>query len=283
MKTTGILSSRDYSVFKILKGNRKIVDLHVMELADSMKKEGYWRTFPIVVVYFKGIGYIKAGQHRYRAAAQARVEYCYIVDNTKYASLDEIIDSIRKENLLTKKWRPEDVLQSFVDRGFKEYIALQKYMNKNLFEIGHALRIMQAYDPASGEFVGYKTSVAAPGYYQSREDDFNNGTLNFVEFASQYEAKAQEISDIRNAHGDYKSFNDKKKFIYACVRFTTLKYYIHTDFMKNLKKLPSWVGDFANSIEYVNMFEKILGWHELESKNQKIKKVKIAAKRKKAR
>jgi len=276
-----LLKTKNYSAFEIIKGNRQIVESHVAELAKSMKSEGYWKTFPIVVVYFDGKGFIKAGQHRYQAAAQAGVEYYYVVDDTKYASLDAIIDSIRRENLLTKKWRPEDVLQSFVDREFPEYIALQNYMKRNLFEIGHALRIMQAYDPASGKFIGYKTSVAAPGYWRSREDDFNRGALNFAEFSRQYETKAQEISDIRNANGGYAGFKDKKKFIYACVRFTTLSYYNHSDFMRNLKKLPSWVGDFANSMEYVNQFEKVLSWHERQSKIDK--RIKIAAKRKKSR
>lgn len=283
MKAETIYKSKNYSEFELIKGNRKIGTPHVKELAKSMRDEGYWKTFPIVVVYFNGKGYVKAGQHRYGAAAEAGVEYYFIIDDTTYNSLDEIIDSVRRENLLTKKWRPEDVLQSFVDRNFQEYVAFQNFMNGNLFEIGHVLRIMQAYDPASGEYFGYKTSVAAPGYWRSREDDFNNGTLNFTEFAKKYETKAQEISDIRNAHVSYLSFKDSKKLIYACVRFTTLKYYIHSDFMKNLRKLPSQIGDFANSMEYINIFEKILGWHERESKNEKAKKAKIAAKRKKAR
>ncbi len=112
-----IYSTKDYSQFKLIRGNRKIsTNLNLEKL---IQKSGVLR--PIVVNKEMEI---LDGQHRYAIAKKYKLELPYYISPSK--SVEDIIIL----NTSSKRWQAEDYIQKYKEDGLRDYILLDRILKE---------------------------------------------------------------------------------------------------------------------------------------------------------
>jgi len=114
-----VLQTKDYSMFKFHRENRKIIPAHVNSLYKSMLTHG-WAHGSIAVVDSR-LNVID-GQHRILAAEKANVPVTYTMNKKVTA------DEIGTLNTNTKNWNIITHLERFVKLGYPHYVVLDKFM-----------------------------------------------------------------------------------------------------------------------------------------------------------
>lgn len=116
-----IEKTKDYDMFQVNLFNRPIIQKHVQDLVDSISKNNYLKYRPIVV---NSKFEVLDGQHRLEAARELKTPiYFQISDDFK----DESIITL---NNVERKWRYEDYLNFFCQKGVPKYLELQDIMKK---------------------------------------------------------------------------------------------------------------------------------------------------------
>lgn len=116
-----IMVTSDYSIFKILDGNRSVQDGRVEKIKSSIKKVGYIPT-PIVV---NEKMQIIDGQGRFAALKEMEYPICYIV--VPGLSIEHCIAM----NINQTNWKIMDYVESHAKQGNENYIRLLNLFNKH--------------------------------------------------------------------------------------------------------------------------------------------------------
>jgi len=116
-----IYQTIDYSIFQRMEGNRPINQLHVKRLAKSMNERGFIPAYHIVVN--EGMILVD-GQHRLEAAKSLGVPVFYVIQP------DIDIHINRDLNSTSKGWSVNDYLDSFVEQGLTDYIAMKEFSQR---------------------------------------------------------------------------------------------------------------------------------------------------------
>jgi hypothetical protein len=125
---TQIFSTKNYSLFKKLNGNRLVDPKHVSRIVESMKEQ-MLPTFIEVNEKYEVID----GQNRLEALRQLNLPVHYIKHNG--AGLKEA----QRHNQIKKKWGYNDILQSHIANGNESYLFVQYLMNKYNLSLGNVL------------------------------------------------------------------------------------------------------------------------------------------------
>ena len=129
-----IKSTKDFSVFKKLLGNRNINISHVNSLVESMKKENLLPMRPILV---NGAMEVIDGQHRLEAAKALDLEIFYLVVSKSGAA------QVAKINSNQKNWTNKDYLNLHIEAfSSQEYIKLNSFMLKYDFDLNTAFAFL---------------------------------------------------------------------------------------------------------------------------------------------
>ena len=111
-----ILETKDYKVFKYLKGNRTIQQSWVRKLVELIKE----RDLQIPIIVDETMKVLD-GQHRLEA-------YKIVGHPVKYIIKDRFaLDEVRALNSNNKKWTLTDYMESFVKLGNRDYELLQSF------------------------------------------------------------------------------------------------------------------------------------------------------------
>ncbi len=124
-----ILTTTDYSKFKTIKGNRKISEKHVRELIRSMQDEKI--VAPIQVnEHMETVD----GQHRVEASKRLKIPvYYYVVRGAG-------LHTVQKMNSHTENWKTDDYLESYIERGLKDYKIYKEFMDT--YKLPHKVNLM---------------------------------------------------------------------------------------------------------------------------------------------
>lgn len=173
-KDYGKKDEETYGKFKFIKGNRAIDKLHVNQLIHRFETYGdLLDQFPIEVTKS---GEILDGQHRLSAAREAN-KYIY------YKIVEGNIDTVIVGNSGKKNWSWRDFLNSYAERGNKNY--------QNLLNI--VLEIEGTYGPKS---VGYRI-LATYASLTNPNKQFTNSHQAFTQAA-----RAFRMGDIAFPESD---------------------------------------------------------------------------------
>lgn len=108
-----IENTREYGIFKLMQGNRKIDMNHVKKLKREMERNPEMLSAnPILVNEHM---FVIDGQHRLHAARELNTEVYYIV------SEGATIDQTRDLNTTQRRWTLTDFAQSYADSGHEDY------------------------------------------------------------------------------------------------------------------------------------------------------------------
>lgn len=115
-----VFETKDYSIFKLIKGNRAINKKHVSKLAFNMINYG-WEGTPIEV---NRKMQIIDGQHRYEAAKIAGIAIPYFINRNAN------IETCVRENIDRKNWSYADYINRYIIEGNKNYEMLEDLKKK---------------------------------------------------------------------------------------------------------------------------------------------------------
>lgn len=122
-----IQSTQDYSLFRRIKGNRKLSEPHVKRLLDAIKNDPAAITYNPIIVNEKME--VVDGQHRLEAIKKVELPVYYI-------QVDDLgLETVQKLNSISKMWSPMDYAKSFAENGNEDYRIYIDF--KNQFKFNH--------------------------------------------------------------------------------------------------------------------------------------------------
>ena len=116
-----IQTTTDYDSFKYLKGNRPVNTAHVKSLTKSISQSNLLAYNPIIV---NDKMEIIDGQHRLEVAKQLGTPVSYVI--APAANLEDV--TLLNNNL--KVWGMDRWVESYIDRGYPEYLKLKEFKEK---------------------------------------------------------------------------------------------------------------------------------------------------------
>lgn len=135
---TKILKTRDYSLFELTEINRD--PKHAENVKASIEIRDLTAYIPILVKVnpINGKYTIYDGQGRFLACKDLGLPIYFIIGR----NLD--IDDIQLLNISQEKWKPDDYLRHYANRGFEEYNKIVKLLEEcKHMKIGYILHVWQ--------------------------------------------------------------------------------------------------------------------------------------------
>lgn len=119
-------TTKNHAQFTFHAEQRPINSGHVKKLIDSMKAHGFLPSKPVQCIRTtKGLQVID-GHHRLTAAQMLDLPIYYVVEETETAN------TISDVNNAVRCWKLTDYINSFIVKGNKEYVTLQKFIDRGL-------------------------------------------------------------------------------------------------------------------------------------------------------
>tara|TARA_R100001443_G_C3330510_1_gene172215 strand:+ start:81 stop:824 length:744 start_codon:yes stop_codon:yes gene_type:complete len=183
-KTQEIHFTKDYGMFKLLKGNRDKNQNNYRKLKKSIMQK-YIKESPILVNEHMEI---IDGQHRYWVLKDLGYEISYVIGEGLTKKDAQLL------NIAGSNWSLYDFLKSYTDDGIKEYTKVTGFFKTYNFKIIETLALLSSKDHATG-------SVA---------DNFRNGDFVIVNL----ELAEKNARDILSFKELYKGVR-KRSFVFA--------------------------------------------------------------------
>lgn len=238
MNEIQVHTTKDYSLFKTLNGNRDVNELHLTRLKESIK-QNYLTTIIMVNENFEIID----GQHRFLICKELKFPINYIIQ--KGYGLNEV--QILNANM--KNWTIIDYVNGYCDLGFKDYEIFRNFINEYNFTHQVALFLL------SGEF----------------QSGSNDNAINVKFKQGKFKVKnlenSKRIADkIMMIEPYYKGFL-RRSFIYALVGIFKNENFEFTEFLSKLKQQPTSLQDCTNITQYKSLIEEIYNYRRREKVN----------------
>lgn len=238
MNQIQVHTTKDYSLFKTLNGNREVNHLHLTRLKESMKKN-YLTTIIMVNENFEIID----GQHRFLISQELKLPINYII--SKNYGLNEV--QILNANM--KNWTIVDYVNGYCDLGYNDYKIFREFINEYGFTNQVALFLL------SGEF--HCGSIEVSSSTKFKEGKFKIKDLN----------NSKKIADkIMMIEPYYKGYL-RRSFIYALTGMFKNENFEFTEFLAKLKQQPTTLQDCTNVSQYKVLIEEIYNYRRREKIN----------------
>lgn len=226
-----VYKTRAYDAFSKLDENRPINELHVHNLMESFKKDGYLFT----VIYVNERIQIVDGQHRFEAAKRLHLPVYFIV------MPGWGIKEVTVLNVNSQNWTMVDFLNTYAKQGKLDYVRLKEFFDNHSFDITTSQLIV--------------TGRRSGGKGGGPNDEFRSGKMKVSqEQISKALKKAAMITDIKDFHPyAWKSRNCVEAFL----RLFNVKGYDHKHLILQMKKYPDTMLFEARSLrveEYLKIF-----------------------------
>lgn len=238
MNDIQVHTTKDYSLFKTLNGNRDVNHLHLSRLKESMKKN-HLTTIIMVNEKFEIID----GQHRFLISQELKLPINYIV--SKNYGLAEV----QVFNANMKNWQTTDYVNGYCDLGYKDYIIYRDFVNEYGFQNQIALLLL------SNEY----SSASAKENPASR---FKEGKFK-VKNLDNAKKMAEKIMMIEPYYKGYL----RRSFIIALVSMFKNENFEFTEFIAKLKQQPTTMQDCTSTTQYKVLIEEIYNYRRREKIN----------------
>lgn len=241
MEEIQIPLTKDYSIFKTLKGNRPINWGHVRSLVLSMQENGFLLN-PIII---NKRGEIIDGQHRLEAAKIIGIPVYYLVA-PKYGQKE-----ILAFNTTVKTWTLSDYLHKWIKKGEPAYIAFQEFLENHAdFNLTNCLKLVGG--QKAGEGGGARKLV----------DAFRLGKLDMsgAHEADQFLMKVKRLEDL---YDGYK----RMKFVGALWRCEKYNKFSFDEFEHKLALRRAKMFDCGTEDQYIELIEDIYNYRRADKIN----------------
>ncbi len=220
-----VFTTKDYSIFKYINGNREKVHNHLERLRKSMQTQ-YIMTILIVNEFYQIID----GQHRFEIIRELGLPLHYIIC-PGYG-----LDEVHILNHCSKTWSVDDYLTGYCDMRKDDYIKYKAFCDEYKFGHNESMALLSGYETGNG------SSFVA----------FRNGTFK-VTHPAEAERKATMIWKLESLYAGFK----RRSFVYALLYLFNKPQFIFDEFLTKLKKNPSKLTDCATTSQYITLIEEI--------------------------
>jgi hypothetical protein len=133
-----VFCTTDYSLFKMVDGNRPINKKKVERIIKEIKAgNDVLDECPILVTEQNGHMDIKDGQHRFQIAKQLKRAVHYIIHEQQMS-----LYNVATMNSNTEKWTAENFINCYATAGNENYIRLKQFRDKYNIAIGSCLTLL---------------------------------------------------------------------------------------------------------------------------------------------
>jgi len=232
-----VYSTKDYSKFKLVHGNRKILKRKVRQLEKAIELDNKNLTYPVVV---NNNFQIIDGQHRFIALAKNGKSICYIVDNTFK------VKTIAKINTVQDKWKCKDYLNTYIMLGYDDYKVFNDFMKLHNTNFTVTLILF------NGKFTGTLYHEFADGNFKA--------TLEKVNRANKW---IKRINDMREFIP--KIYKDRH-FVRAMMNCFQHPEYNHKRMINKMKINYHTITKSTNRIDYLRQLEETYNKYAKDNK-----------------
>lgn len=231
MTTTGsyVHTTKDYSLFKPVDGNRNKNLLHLNRLKKSMS-ENYLFTILTVNENYEIID----GQHRFEIIKELGLPLNYVV--CKGYGLNEV----HTLNANAKTWTASDYLEGYCNLGYKDYLIYRNFKEKH--GLGHN-ECMYLLD--GGKSMG--------GSFALREFYTGNFKVKDLE-------KAENIIEKIKMIEPYYAGCKRRNFVYTMATLFKNPNFQFTEFLQKLRLQPTAMQDCTSVDNYKVLIEEIYNY-----------------------
>jgi len=229
-QTTQIFITRDYSLFKKLKGNRNLNKLNLKKITRSIEKVH----IPIPIVVNENYEIID-GQHR--------LEVCKNLGYPVYYIMIEgmTLDDVKLLNTNSQGWKLGDYLDSFCEEDNHTYLEVKSFVDEYGFSIVDSLTMLSNTKSNRGE----------------QQEKFKLGVYNIKNKSKAIET-ADKMLEVKPYFPRYKS----RSFFLAMSEMFHNKDYSHKKFIKKLSQYPTKLKPCSNKYEYLKNIEEIYNFNQ---------------------
>lgn len=243
MSNQVILETKDYSIFKFLDTNRRIVNSHAKKLAEAMREKPQTNKVRPILVNEKM--QVIDGQHRLRACEMLSFPVYYVVGKgltTKDA---------QHLNAIQKNWGPLDYAQSYATSGSEDYKTYLAFRDR--FRLSHSTTLT------------YLTQSIAKG---NIAEPFRAGYFT-VKNAKKAEKLCKQLLEVGAYIKDYR----QSKFGQAYMLLALHPSYDHKRFLSRAEKYQSqYIVRYENLSDYIRSIEALYNFNT-KAKNQIMLKI----------
>jgi hypothetical protein len=238
MNDIQVHTTKDYSLFKTLNGNRDINYLHLSRLKESIKKN-HLTTIIMVNKNFEIID----GQHRFLISQELNLPINYII------SKDYGLKEIQILNANMKNWQTIDYVNGYCDLGYKDYIIYRDFVNKYGFASQVAILLLTG-EEIKGSGTENISTKFKEGKFKIKDLDNANKMAEKILMIEPY----------------YKGYL-RRSFIYALVGMFKNKNFEFTEFLAKLKQQPTTMQDCTSRTQYKVLIEEIYNYRRRDKVN----------------
>lgn len=238
MNEIQVHTTKDYSLFKTLNGNRDVNHIHLSRLKDSMNKK-HLTTIIMVNEKFEIID----GQHRFLISQELNLPINYII--SKNYGLNEV--QILNANM--KNWQTVDYVNGYCDLGFKDYIIYRDFVNKYDFQ-GQVAVLLLSGEEAYGNGKENPATRFKEGKFKVKDLDNANKMAEKIMMIEPY----------------YKGYL-RRSFVFALIGMFKNENFEFTEFIAKLKQQPTTMQDCTSRTQYKVLIEEIYNYRRREKVN----------------
>ena len=225
MSNSKVYSTTEYNLFKKLRGNRAINELHVRRLVEAIKEKDL--QIPIIVDEDMNV---LDGQHRLDAYKIVGNPIFYIVKN-KFDLQD-----VRNVNSVARKWTLSEYLMSYCKLGKKDYQLLEWFHRTYEFGIAECIAMLNG--------KGYCNTTITK--------EFKRGEF-VIDNLEQGKTWAKQI----NACGEYFQYYKKGTFVRAMLSAMKDKTFSFKIFIKRLSNNSSKLKNQGSRNDFIVNIERV--------------------------
>lgn len=226
----------NYNLFAYHENQQPMSPLSVRDIAESMRKTGFWSYKPIGVFRKNGKLVIIDGHHRFEAAKMLGLPVLFVVAPEKHGEL------IGVANSLVRKWTNESFVKLYASQGNRDYEDL-------LFYVSQGIPLKQASSLLHGESAhsGNSASRVKHGTFKVKTDKYINAVLAIVESVKDV---AAEIS--------------KRVYIDALSILLFVKEFDQDVLIKRIQAHPSGIARCADRYQALEAIEETYNFRARE-------------------
>ena len=234
MKTTQLQSTINYSSFVRNEDQRPINSLHVKRIAYSIRKHGYLPSKP-VQVYQNGANgkfIIIDGHHRVEAARLTKSCVFFVVEH------EDADESMADVNITVSKWKNEDFVRRFVNKGIPDYITLDECVRRGV-PLRQAASMLIGETAGSGNFA----------------EKLRDGT-----FKVKSTAQINDVLSLIEGNRNVQTFKHSN-FIKALSMCLFLKEFDFKRFSVAAKRYSHMIPNYSNCADFLKAIEEVYNYH----------------------
>ena len=231
-----VQTTKDYSLFKTLIGNRDVNEIHLKRLKESIKAN-YLTTIIIVNENLEIID----GQHRFLICKELNLPVNYIICNNYGISEIQIL------NANMKNWSLSDFVNGYCDLGYKDYQIFRHFVNEYNLPLKAAVLIL------SGEHLSGKNCSFKQGEFKVKN----------LEESKKIVDKLFSIKPYYNTKDGYL----RRVFIETIISLLKNDNFDFNEFIFKLKQQPTKLVHCVNSTQYKALIEEIYNYRRTNKVN----------------